>query len=685
MEKKKKKIKVSYLITALIIMVQVITLVLLYFFVGSALTKRIKESTENSMKTVVTDRSTIIENYIDMVEGSVTAYSRAGEIAALQKNPTDKAAYAAAQKYTEKFSADLDNLEGIYASEWNTHVLTHTNEKVVGITTRKDPGPLKALQDAMLAADGVYNTGIIISPASGQQIISMYQACYDDAGNPIGLVGCGIFTTGLRQALDELQVNGMEQAKYYLVNTTTGEYLFHDSEEMIGTVAEEQHMKDILSNIASTGEQTGFMEYTSEGEEYIAAFHNISERGWVFVLTDNASEIFDSVNNTKNIMLVLCGAAIVLLTIVSFITISLAMKPLSPIGRTLLRIADCDISNDEEVMKYVKRNDDLGGIAEASYTVIKSLRSIIETLRDCCDKMNLKGFDLQGSSANLVDCVMDNIAISEELSAGLENVNSATDNITSEISSIYESINAMAESLKGSANSSEEMSEGAKKMNDAAQVAFKNSRERINETRKSVQVAMESLMGLSEINGMASSILEISGQTNLLSLNASIEAARAGEAGRGFAVVAGEIGKLAETSKETASRIQALCSSANDSISAVNDCIQDMMKFMENDVLNCFGGFAAESTEYRNSVDTIKNELSHINGFMKNLEKSVAEITNNITDVNRNARENKEAINVIVEKSEYTSNIANEIRVQSDENKEMANQLDTIVRRFTTR
>ena len=106
---------------------------------------------------------------------------------------------------------------------------------------------------------------------------------------------------------------------------------------------------------------------------------------------------------------------------------------------------------------------------------------------------------------------------------------------------------------------------------------------------------------------------------------------------------------------------------------------------MENDVLNCFGGFAAESTEYRNSVDTIKNELSHINGFMKNLEKSVAEITNNITDVNRNARENMEAINVIVEKSEYTSNIANEIRVQSDENKEMANQLDTIVKRFTTR
>ena len=55
---------------------------------------------------------------------------------------------------------------------------------------------------------------------------------------------------------------------------------------------------------------------------------------------------------------------------------------------------------------------------------------------------------------------------------------------------------------------------------------------------------------------LTNEILSISSQTNLLALNASIEAARAGEAGKGFAVVADEIRQLADSSRETANRIQ---------------------------------------------------------------------------------------------------------------------------------
>ena len=185
-------------IMACILSVQVVVMTAMIIFVGNAITNNTKKSTTNNMETVVEERSRIIENYVQEVEKTLTAYSRAGEILAVLKDPTDEDAVAAAQAYTEKFSADVSNLEGLYVSEWNTHVLAHTNAAVVGITTREGDS-LKALQDAMLAANGVYNTGIIISPASGQQIVSIYQAVFDENGNPVGLVGGGVFTTGLIQ------------------------------------------------------------------------------------------------------------------------------------------------------------------------------------------------------------------------------------------------------------------------------------------------------------------------------------------------------------------------------------------------------------------------------------------------------------------------------------------------------
>ena len=220
-------------------------------------------------------------------------------------------------------------------------------------------------------------------------------------------------------------------------------------------------------------------------------------------------------------------------------------------------------------------------------------------------------------------------------------------------------------------------------MKDTAKNAFHESKSKLEDTKKSVKEAMESLNSLSQINGMASSILDIASQTNLLSINAAIEAARSGEAGRGFAVVAEEIGKLADTSKDTASQIQKLCEFSNRSIATVNECVEEIMSFMENDVLDSFGEFVTHSEDYTVSVEKIKQDIAQVSNFVENLEKSVEEISSNITDVNYSAKENKEAIEVIVDKSEVTSEIAHGIQKQSEENRAMAERLEDIVNKFT--
>jgi len=59
-----------------------------------------------------------------------------------------------------------------------------------------------------------------------------------------------------------------------------------------------------------------------------------------------------------------------------------------------------------------------------------------------------------------------------------------------------------------------------------------------------------------ELDSIGNTILAVSKQTNILSLNAAIEAARAGDIGRGFSIVANEVKKLSEDTKIETDKIK---------------------------------------------------------------------------------------------------------------------------------
>ncbi len=676
------KMTLGQKIIACILIMQVVVMSTVSIFVINTITSDTKERTIDSMQTYTQERAQIIENYVLETESILTAYSRAGEITAILREPNNIAKVESAQKYTEKFSADIDNLEGLYVSEWNTHVLAHTNAKVVGMITREGDS-LKALQDAMTAVDGVYNTGIIISPASKQQIVSLYRAVYNEAGKPIGLVGGGVFTKGLIEILDGLVINGMGNTQYCMVNVNNGQYIFNEDSEKIGTALEDSNILQVSSEVASSAEdKVGWFEYNKDGQKVISTYYYMKDYGWLFLMDNNEEEIFGTINRLKTILIIFCTSALAILTLISFFVIRKITRPMKTIENGIIELQNFDITEKEDIKNSATRSDEIGGIAKATESLIQSLREITGTLQDCYGTLDGKADELHSSATELIESVTDDVATTQQLSASLENTNLIVSSVHEEIERINKVTHDVSRNISDSVTTSDMVIDSAQQMNSRAEYAYRNGKDTLEKTKTSVHEALTSLSSLVKINELASEILNIAGQTNLLSLNASIEAARAGVAGRGFAVVAEEISNLADTSKNTATTIQSLCKNADQSISIVSSCFDNIISFIEEDVVGQFKEFMEKSSHYSEAVDTIKKQLDDVDQAVNMLNQSVIQIANNMVEVKGITDENSCAINTIVEKTESTSHIADAIQKQSEQNKELAKQLGGLVDKF---
>ena len=678
-----KNFKLSTTITVTISVVVAVCMLGLFLFANNSMTTVMKKNSMDNMKTSLESRQKVIEDYVNNAEDQLVSYSKGIEIVKLLENPTDSEIQKKAQKYTEDYYKELSGWEGIYAGEPNTHVIVHNNPKIVGMTTRKGEA-LKQLQDAMKESDRLYNAGIIVSPASKKLTLSMYCPVYK-GDEMIGYVGGGPFGEQLQKSLDALKVEGLDNASFTMINTKTNTYIFSKDSKKIA-----KEIKDpMLLNISESakkgaGNQVHEIDYQdADGKDCVGVYRVLNDRGWAVVMTDTEDEIFAMANTNRNTLGFICLGSFLLIMLLTYVVIRFCLNPLKVAENAILNLKDLKLNKDEKIEKYVNGKSEIGHIATAIDSLYRTFDAIIDTLNSCSVSLLKSAEKITSSSEELYDCVGDNAATVEQVVAGVTLTEEAVEQVGKEIGRISELVSDVGRKVSDGSERSEELIQEVQKMKDTANQSLDANREKMVWNENNIEKAMKELQSLSRINEMVDRILEITSQTNLLSLNASIEAARAGEAGKGFAVVASEIGNLALSSSETATEIQTICKDANKNIDYVRQCFVSILDYWKTDVTKQFTDFIEMSNEYSTSIGSIEELIRGIQNVTDSVSDGVVAICNQMERVEGATEENSQGMERIIDKIETTKTSAEAISSVTHENQKNAEEIRDIVKKFT--
>lgn len=402
-----------------------------------------------------------------------------------------------------------------------------------------------------------------------------------------------------------------------------------------GTKASEE-----VWNIVKTGK-----DYQSDGIDISGAKYYVY---YTPVCTDDgkvigmafAGEKEAIVNDARNnLMISFVKIALVLTVVYLIILIWLARiirKPIAKTAADIENIANGNISNEISGSSQIAETDKL----------ITASRILKEKLNDIVSGVNEHVLNLQQDTASLkerADFCNDG---SKQISQAMEELSVTAVTLAENVQDVNAKSLEMGNAITDINGDVQVLSDNSNHMDKANEDAAKSIETVLDSSNRSSAIVEkitnqieETNQAISSINEAVDLIMDITGQTSLLSLNASIEAARAGQAGRGFAVVADEIKKLSEQSAQGADTIKQVADNifekSNESVALVNE-VRELIGKEQEDISVTKESFEILSKTINDNLVAV----SRISEKTKQLDTIKQAIIGNINDLSAISEEN---------------------------------------------